>query len=110
MSKVVIIVLAYLVLINIVAFILYGIDKRHAERRKKRISSSVLLWMARLGGGIGCWLAMSYFHHKKNHSSFNKLIPRWIIIWMFVFVLLVIITSGNPADEMEAMNSSMINF
>ena len=53
MSNVIIIVSAYLLLINIIAFVLYGIDRKQARRRSTRILSSILLWMTRLGGGLG---------------------------------------------------------
>ena len=42
----------YLLIINVLAFVLYGVDKRRAIRNQYRIRESVLLWMARLDGGI----------------------------------------------------------
>ena len=109
MSNPVIIVSAYLLLINVIAFISYGIDKRHAVRRKSRIPSSVLLWMARLGGGLGSWLGMTIFHHKKHHSNFRRLVPIWIMIWLFAYVLLVILTSGDLTSEFKDAGRSLIN-
>lgn len=46
----------YFLIINVLAFVLYGVDKRRAIRNQYRIRESVLLWMARLGGGVGSWL------------------------------------------------------
>ena len=107
-----IIIASYLLLINIIAFILYGIDKKHALNEKTRIPSSVLLWMARLGGGLGCWLGMLVFHHKKNHSRFKRIIPIWIIIWMFIFAFIIIMSSGDLGDimnEIKEMQDSRRN-
>ena len=57
--------------------------------------------MARLGGGIGCWLGMLVFHHKKNHTKFRNLVPIWIVIWMFIIVFIVILGSGNLMNGIE---------
>lgn len=48
----------YLLIINVLAFVLYGVDKRRAVRNEYMIKEGVLLWMARLGGGIGSWLGI----------------------------------------------------
>lgn len=98
-----IIIASYLLFINIVAFILYGIDKKHALKEKTRIPSFLLLWMARLGGGLGCWFGMLVFHHKKNHTKFRNLVPIWIVIWMFIIVFIVILGSGDLMNEIEEM-------
>ena len=65
--------------------------------------------MARIGGGLGSWLAMSFFHHKKNHSEFKRQIPMWIMIWLFVFALVLIIFSGNLGKEIQDAGDSMIH-
>lgn len=101
------IVIAYVFLINITAFILFGVDKKRAVNRGKRIPVWMLLWAARLGGGVGCWLGMFYFHHKKKHTNFQILIPLWIIIWMVILVLLLAIGDGNMSEEIEAVSSQL---
>ena len=70
-----IIVLSYLLIINLIAFVLYGIDKKRAIRNEYRISERVLLWMARLGGGIGCWLGIKMFRHKTKRTKFMVVVP-----------------------------------
>lgn len=42
----------YLLFINVLSFVLYGVDKRRAVRNEYRIREGVLLWLARLDGGI----------------------------------------------------------
>ena len=96
------ILIAYLLVANIIAFFLFGRDKKNAKKRKKRIPENVLLLMARIGGGLGCWAGMTYFHHKK-HSKFSTLVPVWIIVWMLVAVLLIAIWSGNIGEELRTM-------
>ncbi len=77
-----IIAVAYLLFINLLAFVLYGVDKRKARREEYRIPESTLLWMARLGGGVGSWLGIKAFHHKTKHSRFRIAVPFWTIVWL----------------------------
>ena len=105
-----IILIAYLVFINIIAFALYGIDKKHAVRHLNRIPESVLLWMARLGGGLGSWIGMFFFHHKKKHSRFRILIPLWIFIWMIAIAMFIALGNGNLSEELEVIRSKYNRF
>lgn len=90
MSQLQIVILSYLLIINLIAFILYGVDKKRAIRNEFRIRERVLLWMARLGGGIGSWIGLKLFHHKTKHTKFRVVVPLWMIIWT-AFIVLVII-------------------
>lgn len=83
------VILSYLLAINLMAFVLYGVDKRRAVRNKFRIRERVLLWMARLGGGIGSWLGIKTFHHKTKHTKFRIIVPLWTIIWIAIVALAV---------------------
>ncbi|MBQ6084138.1 MAG: DUF1294 domain-containing protein [Bacteroidales bacterium] len=85
-----IIAIAYVLFINVLAFVLYGIDKRRSQRKMYRISESTLLWMARLGGGVGSWMGIKGFNHKTKHTKFRVLVPVWIFIWAVVIGCLVI--------------------
>ena len=80
----------YLFIINVLAFVLYGVDKRRAVRNEYRIKESVLLWMARLGGGTGSWLGIKTFRHKTQHTKFRIIVPMWIVIWVVGIVLYII--------------------
>ena len=46
----------YLLAINAVTFIVYGIDKYKAKKAKWRISEATLLLLGVLGGSIGAWM------------------------------------------------------
>ena len=87
MARIHIIVSFYLIIINVLAFALYGIDKRKAKKHKFRIPERTLLWMARLGGGIGCWAGIKVFHHKTKHTKFRIIVPLWTILWIAALVL-----------------------
>ena len=70
----------YLLAINAVAFIMYGIDKYKAKKAKWRISEATLLLLAVLGGSIGAWIGMKVWHHKTMHKKFKYVIPAILLI------------------------------
>ena len=57
-------VLNYLLGVNILTFLVYGIDKSKAKRKAWRISECTLLMLAVIGGSVGALFAMRLFHHK----------------------------------------------
>lgn len=83
------ILILYLILITLVGFVLYGVDKAKSKHKgSRRIPERVLLWVARLGGGVGCWLGMMLFRHKTKHVRFKVLVPLWTVLWVVALVLL----------------------
>ena len=70
----------YLLGINAVTFIIYGIDKYKAKKAKWRISEATLLLLAVLGGSIGAWMGMKVWHHKTMHKKFKYGIPAILLI------------------------------
>lgn len=74
------IILIYLLTINLVAFVLFGIDKWKAEKQKWRIPESTLLSFAALGGSIGAWIGMKVWHHKTLHKKFKYGVPAIFIL------------------------------
>ena len=66
---------AYFLLINIVTFIAYGIDKYKAKKSRWRIPESTLLILAAVGGSIGALLGIKVFHHKTLHNKFRYGVP-----------------------------------
>ena len=73
-------IICYLLAVNIVTFLLYGIDKYKAKKGKWRISEATLLTMAAIGGSIGAWAGMRLWHHKTMHKKFKYGIPVIIIM------------------------------
>ena len=70
----------YFVAISIVTFITYGIDKYKAQKNKWRIKEFTLLLLAAIGGSLGAWCGMYFFHHKTKHLKFKYGVPAIIII------------------------------
>ena len=82
-------IICYLLAVNIVTFLLYGIDKYKAKKGKWRISEATLLTMAAIGGSIGAWAGMRLLHHKTMHKKFKYGIPVIIILQVALAVYLL---------------------
>ena len=72
--------LYYLLFVNTLTFLLYGIDKYKAKKARWRISEATLLMMAVIGGSIGAWAGMRLWHHKTMHKKFKYGIPLIILL------------------------------
>ena len=81
--------LLYLATINIVAFLIYGIDKWKAKRSKWRISETALLVLAMIGGSIGAWLGMKTWHHKTLHKKFRFGVPLILITQILLLIYII---------------------
>lgn len=71
----------YIAIISLTAFILYGIDKRKAKKRKWRIPEKTLLGIGLLGGFAGGLLGMQAFRHKTKHWYFYAVNLISLLIW-----------------------------
>ena len=78
----------YLLAVNVVTFIVYGIDKYKAKKAKWRISEATLLLLAVLGGSIGVWMGMKVWHHKTMHKKFKYGIPAILLIQLALMTYL----------------------
>ena len=77
-------------IINIVTFIIYGIDKYKAKKGKWRIPENSLIGLAIIGGSIGAYIGMRVWHHKTMHLKFKYGIPLIIIIQLIAAYMFVI--------------------
>lgn len=83
------IIVFYLVILNVLTFLLYGIDKWKAKRSRWRIPESALLGMAAVGGSVGAWLGMRVWRHKTQHKKFRYGVPAILVaqivllVWFF---------------------------
>lgn len=78
--------LIYIILVNIVTFITYGIDKFKAKKHKWRISESALIGLAAIGGFVGAFAGMQMFRHKTKHLKFVIGIPVIAVLWIIAIV------------------------
>lgn len=72
----------YLLAINVITLIVYGVDKFKAIKNMWRIPELTLLGLAAAGGALGAWLGMKMWHHKTQHRKFTILVPLFIVVWV----------------------------
>jgi uncharacterized membrane protein YsdA (DUF1294 family) len=78
------IALYYLMAVNLMTFITYGIDKYKARHNHWRVREASLLLFAALGGSIGALLAMRVFRHKTQHRKFRYGVPAILIVQLAI--------------------------
>ncbi len=87
-------IIVYLLTINLVSFIVMGIDKKKAQKRAWRIPESTLFVLAIIGGSIGSVIGMQLFRHKTRHWYFVYGMPAILILQ----ILLVLILLFSPIE------------
>ena len=90
--------LYYLMIINIMTFLVYGIDKLKAKKNKWRISEATLLGLAVVGGSIGALFGMNVWHHKTMHKKFKYGLP-FILLAQIALTALLGLTSTIQAQQ-----------
>ena len=77
-----------MIIMSIVTFFTYLIDKRKAIKGKWRIPEATLLIMSLLGGGIGGYISMFVCHHKtrKWYFHFVNIVGIAVIITAIVLI------------------------
>ncbi len=79
----------YILIINVITFAAFGIDKLNAIKDKSRIPIVTLLGLSFIGGTIGGIIAMYTFRHKIRKDYFRIGMPLILITQIFVLVLLM---------------------
>lgn len=72
--------------LNLLTFVIMGIDKKRARNKLSRVPEKLLLLLALCGGSAGVWFGMKIFRHKTKHALFSAGIP--LVISLQVLALL----------------------
>ena len=89
MQPVITYLLWYLAAVNLVTFMVYGVDKAKARRGAWRVSEKTLFLLPLLGGSVGALLGMLVFRHKTKHWYFAWGIPLILLaqialaVWVY---------------------------
>lgn len=70
----------YFIIINIINFILFAMDKQRAKKKKWRIPEAWLFFISLIGGSLGGLLSMNIMKHKTSKISFAIGMPILLII------------------------------
>ena len=82
-------IIIYFLLINIVNFVTFWIDKNLARNDKNRISEHTLILLSALGGATGGLAAMYTFRHKTKKAKFFLTLPFLMILHIAIGILIV---------------------
>lgn len=74
------VLVGYLALVNLIAFTVYGADKRRARKDRRRVPEKTLFLLAIIGGSLGAFLGMRLFRHKTRHWYFVWGIPAIMVL------------------------------
>ncbi len=79
-------IIIYLVVINLITFLVMWLDKRKAKKGRWRIPENTLLLFVLLGGGIGGIVGMYVFHHKTQKAKFVIGFPVILICEILIVI------------------------
>lgn len=98
--------LFYLLAINLLAFLIYGVDKWKAKREKWRVPEKTLFLLALLGGSVGALAGMRAFHHKTRKWYFRFGIPTILILQIAAAALFF----AHSAGLLNSLNGMSVSF
>lgn len=78
----------YLIVINLIGFLLMFIDKRRAKYGKWRIKEYTLMIIALMGGSIGAIAGMYIFRHKTKKAKFFIGFPVILVAEILLVILI----------------------
>ena len=77
----------YVIIINVITFFIYGLDKSKAKAGQWRIPEAQLIFLAVIGGSVGALAGMKVFHHKTRKLKFKIGVPVILIIQLIIYFL-----------------------
>ena len=81
--------LVVLIVMNLLAFALMGIDKMKARRGSWRIPEKSLFLVTALFGGLGGTLGMKVFRHKTKHWYFKWGFPALLAVQVVLLAVIL---------------------
>lgn len=74
----------YLIIINFISFIVYGVDKFLSIKHYYRISEFILLSFGFVGGAVGSVFGIICFRHKTKKVKFKIYLFMYMILWLYI--------------------------
>ena len=83
-------IIIYLVIINIIGFLIMGIDKKRAKMMEWRIPEKIFFLITLFGGGIGTIIGMYTFKHKTKKKYFTIGLPVILVIEILCIIYMAL--------------------
>ncbi|SDM75781.1 Uncharacterized membrane protein YsdA, DUF1294 family [Psychrobacillus sp. OK028] len=87
------VLLMFILIMSIIAFVVMGYDKSQARKQGQRISEKTLWTLAIVGGGIGAYIGMQMFRHKTKHTNFR--VGFLMLMILYAFLIFYILTKDS---------------
>ncbi|MFU8970316.1 DUF1294 domain-containing protein [Chryseobacterium wangxinyae] len=78
--------LYFIIVINLITFFTFSLDKWKAVKNRIRISEFSLLILTFIGGTIGAVLAIVIFRHKVSKTNFLLKLGLIILVQIFIVI------------------------
>ncbi len=88
-------IISYLVAVNLIGFLVMGMDKARAKKHAWRIPESALFFVAIIFGSLGSIVGMYVFRHKTRHKAFKWGMPIILIIQIALVMFLILYPGLN---------------
>lgn len=82
-------IINFLIIWNIIVFVMYGVDKYKAITNRWRISEKALIVSAFCMGAVGAMLGMEIFRHKTKKKIFRTLVSFALILNIAVYMNII---------------------
>lgn len=82
-------VIAWLIAVNVLALLMFGLDKLFAIQGWRRIRERTLFFLVLIGGGVGALLGMHLFRHKTRKLSFQIVIALILLVQLGLLAFFV---------------------
>jgi len=83
------VLLIFILLVNLLTFVLFALDKRSAIKNKWRISERTLILFTLCGGGIGAYFGMYVLRHKTQKLKFKLASAVGLIICVAALIYII---------------------
>lgn len=83
-------IVIYMIIVNLITCILYGMDKLKAMVGGRRTPEKILLGFSLAGGSFGAFAGMQIFRHKTRHIKFQICVPLFMVIHIVFLVFLYV--------------------
>lgn len=98
---------AYMAIINVVAFAAFGVDKSRARRGAWRIPEITLMLLAVAGGSAGALVGMRVFRHKTRKPLFSIGVPIVLLAHIALLVLLFFPKAAQEPEEPDFQEATV---
>jgi uncharacterized membrane protein YsdA (DUF1294 family) len=81
-------ILVFLVLVNVIAYLMMWWDKRKARKKEWRVAEATLLILSFVGGAIGLLIGMFTLRHKTQKGSFKAVAFLGLIVSIIIYYII----------------------